>query len=503
MAEKTMVEQATEVLQWATKNKKTLTEALKHFGLSAGYLRRVRASKKGSKGYDNFLKAYNVYKGTVIPGNNPAGSKIVDDDLGDGQQRFQEGSDGTASYQYKGDKMLKSLDDAIKFFKIDTRLWEVTQYLCNSYPVSARRREQDLKWDISKSGQQVMQGYSKRLDEWTTQVNYQVKVWLKKRVEVAAAMDFEKFYIDMLRKHKPVRYPKIKYEKLQGKESKNVLEVNIFDLHLGKLCWSDEVLNNYDTKIASKRFRYALETLVRRGLSSGFERILFPVGNDFFNSDNHLNTTTAGTRQDDDSRWQKTFNTGVKLLVEGIDFMKQYAPVDVLVIPGNHDATRSFVLGATLAAWYRQDESVKIDNSSSPRKYYEYGQNLIGLTHGNLEKPEALRSLMSFEAKQAWARTTYREFHLGHNHRKLAVKYTVDADLDKKPRKRAEIIKESIIHEELALVVRSMGSLAGTDAYHHMMGYVGPIRAAEAYLWNFYTGLIGSFNSNIIIGDDE
>lgn len=319
-----------------------------------------------------------------------------------------------------------------------------------------------------------MEGYSKRHDEWTTTVNYQIKVWLKKKIDFETAISLEDFYINLLKKHRPAVYTGIKHQK---NKSNNLLEISIYDLHVGKLCWSEEVENNYDTKIASTRFNYALRDLLKKAESSQYEKILFIVGNDFFNSDTHTNTTTAGTRQDEDSRWQKTFRTGSKLLIEGIDLMRSYAPVDVLVIPGNHDHTKSFFLGETLYAWYRNDKLVNVNNSANPRKYYEYGNVLLGFTHGNNEKPEKLRSLMAWEAKDQWSRTVYREFHLGHQHRKL-------------------------MHEELGLVIRSMSSLAGTDAWHHQSGFIGPTRAAEAFLWNKESGLSASFNSNIRIGDD-
>src|SRR5208283_3201176 len=113
------------------------------------------------------------------------------------------------------------------------------------------------------------------------------------------------------------------------KEENNLLEICPFDLHLGKLAWAGETFENYDTKIARERLLYAVEDVLH--ITSGFEysRILFPIGNDFFNSDNIFNTTTKGTEQDEDLRWQKTYNVGVRLLVDGINMLKQTGvPVD-------------------------------------------------------------------------------------------------------------------------------------------------------------------------------
>jgi len=455
------LEKASKIIQWAKENNKSLRRACEFFRVNERYLRKIRGECVGYEGYEEFIKLYNSFK-------NSANINEPESDLKDGQKKFTE-SDNNASFEYKGDEMIKSLEEAISFFKIDTRIWEVDKWICNSYPVSGKEREQDLTW---KGG--VMSGYAKRSGSWTSKVNYQVKVWLKKKVQFEVAIKFEDFFVDLLKKHKPINYPKIKYSK---NNTNNLLEVSIYDLHLGKLVYGQESNNNYDTKIATKRFKHAIVDLLKKAESSSYERILFIVGNDFFNSDNHLGETTKGTKQDEDNRWQKTFRTGTQLLIYGIDYMRTFAPVDILVIPGNHDYTKSFFLGETLAAWYRNDKSVNVNNSANPRKYYEYGKVLLGFSHGNNEKREKLRSLMAWEMKEAWARTAYREFHLGHQHRELAT-------------------------EELGITIRSLSSLSGSDLYHHLNGFIGPTRAAEAFLWNKERGLEARFTSNIIAGDD-
>lgn len=468
---------AVEILKWAIAQKKTLTQACKHFDASDKFLRNIRHRILKNKSHQipeikSFFKLYAEATNSTV---KQVQSSDFDDNLKSGQKKFSEGSDGSASYEYKGSKMLTSLDDAIKFFKIDTRVWEVERFLCNSYPVSAREREQDLSWNKG-----VMTGHATRANKWTTTVNYQVKVWLRRKVEMAAAIEFEDFYAKALKKHSPFKYKEVKYPIPQ---EKNLLEVCIFDLHLGKLCWGKEVNNDYDMKIASRRFNQALHDLLARAKGQ-YERILFIVGNDFFNSDNHINTTTEGTRQDEDSRWQKVFPKGKMLLVEGIDYMRQFAPVDVLVIPGNHDLQKSFFLGETLAAWYRNDKNVSVNNSATSRKYYLYGKVLLGFTHGDKEHNGSLRMLMPGEAPRQWAKSKYREFHCGHWHRKVSYKDTVQT-------------KVPLTDEQLGITVRHMSSLAGTDAWHYSKGFVGPIKAAEAFLWNDQYGLVGQFNSNI------
>ena len=54
-------------------------------------------------------------------------------------------------------------------------------------------------------------------------------------------------------------------------------------------------------------------------------------------------------------------------------------PVDVVVIPGNHDFERSYYMGAYLEAWFNEDPQVYVNNGASPRKYYKFGKVLLGL----------------------------------------------------------------------------------------------------------------------------
>lgn len=446
---------AEEVLRWAIDKDASLQDAARHFGMADRSIRGTRIRYQDKPEGSDLMAMYKVLDARK---SRDTATGVVNDgrSVKRGSVKFDK---STGELDAVGNKRVKTLEDLLKEAKVDTRVWRVDHHVVN-------------KWDSTTRSGQVHQ-------------NWQVKAWLIKNEGIEEAIKFEDFFKGMLAKHKPIKYSPVEYRK---KTEQNLLEVNIFDLHLGKLCWAEEVNNNYDIKIASRRFRYAVENLMKRANGYQFERIVFPVGNDFFNSDTMTNTTTMGTHQHEDGRWQKTFRLGSKLLVEAIDFMRNYAPVDVLVIPGNHDWQRSFFLGEFLSAWYRDDKSVTVDNKANPRKYYEYGNVLLGFTHGNNERIDALRSLMAHEAREAWARTVYKEFHLGHQHRKISVKHVVKSDLT---------------HEELGIIVRMMSSLAGTDSWHHTMGYLGPTRAAEGFIWNKQSGLLGNINVNIVLNDDK
>lgn len=430
-------------------------------GFDSAYNRYVRSREQKSETVDRFKS--NKERKTDTTGDvntNTTGgvNKVrfeVEDDRGVAEWR-------TNSYQ-KGH--IKTLDQLLEKCEVDKKVWNVRSYVVN-------------KWDTTM-----------RIDNQPRTIeNFQVKANLEKNyVQVRNEITAEVFQ-EMVKNYNPPKFEYVKKDVVNSKEN-NLLEVSIFDLHLGKLAWGGETGENYDTKIASERFLYSIKKLLERAAGFSYNRILFPVGSDFFNSDTILNTTTAGTPQDEDLRWQKTFTTGIKLVVDGIELLKQTGvPVDVLVIPGNHDFERSFYLGTYLSAWYKDDKMVNIDNGASPRKYYKFGQVLLGFTHGSEEKESSLPMIMAndIESKKHWSETTYHEWHLGHIHRKRNTKYTV-------------LEKDTGLAEDLGVTIRYLSSLTGTEEWHHKKGFIGQIKAADAFIWNDEYGFVAHLNSNIII----
>lgn len=365
---------------------------------------------------------------------------------------------------------IRTLNQLLKAAQVDQDIWRVKDHIVN-------------KWDVTswKNGDPV------------TKQNFQVKARLERIEELFKYKKAAEIFIDMINGYQP---PVLRVEPrdLTGIVEKNLLEISIFDLHIGKLAWGGETGENYDVKIASKRFLNAIETLLRHASGFQYSKILFPIGNDFYNSDTIFNTTTKGTQQDEDLRWQKTFKVGARLIVDGINLLKQTGvPVDVVVIPGNHDFERSFYLGEYLDAWFNNDPIVHVNNGASPRKYYRFGKVLLGLTHGSEEKESSLPLLMAtdIESKPHWSETLYHEWHLGHIHRKRNVRYSVTDN------------KERTLNEDLGVTVRYLSSLTGTEEWHHKKGFVGSIKAADGFVWNDEEGLIAQLNSNLVMNGEE
>jgi len=346
-------------------------------------------------------------------------------------------------------KKPKTLDEILSLFDIDLKIWKVNRFCVNS-------------WDVTNGAGE-------------TYTNYQVKVWLDRIQDTFNYELIKNEFIELAKKYVPT-YKKIKYS--EKCDEKNLLEINIADLHLGKLCWHGETGENFDTKIAQERFLNILKQLIERVKFFDYERILFPVGNDFFNSDNLFNSTTAGTPQDDDLRWQKLYKIGRELLIRAIDYLRLYAPVDVVVIQGNHDFQRMYYLGDSLSLWYSRCDDVTVNNEPKTRKYYKYGKVLLGFAHGSDEKFKELPLIMAQEASDLWSDTKYREVHIGHFHHKKVMNFLESEDFK-------------------GIMIRQMSSITGIDAWHAKKGFVGNIKAANAFLWNEDNGLIAIFEANV------
>jgi hypothetical protein len=156
--------------------------------------------------------------------------------------------------------------------------------------------------------------------------------------------------------------------------------------------------------------------------------------------------------------------------------MLETAPVDILLVPGNHDRQSSLHAARFIWAFFHNNPSVHVDFSCRPRKYYTYGKTLLGFTHGNEEKHADLPILMATEVPRQWAETDCHEIHLGHYHKRKSIR-TVSVDSFN------------------GTDIRILPSLCGTDAWHHRRGYVSGKHSAEALLYEYDDGFSGLFST--------
>lgn len=339
---------------------------------------------------------------------------------------------------------LKTLDELAERCKIDLKEWVIESFKPNSWPAQ------------TKDGPVIFS---------------QVKAVLKRKLPRNTRVSMDEFKKDLIN-YSPV-VPAI--HRVRPVDSGTLLEVCAFDLHLGKYGEAEEVGNKYNIVEARAIFLAAIQDILAKAKRMGpISRIVFPVGNDFLNIDNNQKQTTAGTPQDCDGSFSKIFRNGRELLVQAVNILKEVAPVDVVVVRGNHDNASMFHLGDALYCWFHNDQNVTVNNEARSRKYYTFGENLIVYTHGDKEKQDKLPLIAATEEPEIWADATYREIRVGHLH-------------------------HEIVKEHNGVKIRWVPSLSGNDLYHYDRGYTGNVRVAQGFLFDMNYGLESILYSKPVI----
>ena len=355
---------------------------------------------------------------------------------------------------------IKTVEKLLKIAEVDTSIWEVERHLINT-------------WEVTVGGIKTGTG------KCETFTNYQVKVWMKRTALAISALE------NLYEKIKDVSFvvPVIKRipEKNPGSKApiRRELEISLFDLHLGLRCFKGMADCDWTPDMAEKMTMEILDDLLCLTAHLGpFERIIFPMGNDFLHSDNVYNTTTSFTQQPEADAWQNTFLRGEMLGLAIIERMKKVAPVKIITVPGNHARHTEIALSRIFNAYYHNDENVEIDAGSSPFKFHNFGVNLLGFEHGHsIRQVVRLAALMANECKDIWSQTLYREWHLGDQHRKGSSK--------------------PCTFEEQGVSVEYLPGLTPPNEWHRIHSYNWQKRAGMAFIWDATAGCIARFQRNI------
>lgn len=364
---------------------------------------------------------------------------------------------------------IQTPEDALDYAKIDRAVWEKEKVWLNSWEVARRKEMADLKFVGGKRS-----GIIQDTGEFHKQTMWQVKVLLRRRfippVERALKVLNERLATTKL------RVPAPRTRKLVDP---HLLLMALYDAHFGLLAWEPETDNDQNLRSIERIYEQSFLNLLAKTRGYPVEQVLLPVGQDFFHINAPDNQTPATKNAlDVDSRLAKIFDVGFMACVRVIAAASRLAPVRVIWVPGNHDPETSFYLVYALSAWFRNVKGVQVDLSPKARKYEQYGATLLGFSHGNEEPHRDLPTIMAAEEPEAWAATSFREWLLGHIHKKKQTHYLAG-------------------DTHGGVLVRTVPSLCATDYWHYRRGYVGKKRAAEAYLYSKEHGPVGNFICNL------
>lgn len=372
---------------------------------------------------------------------------------------------GTAELSMKVDSDIRSLDDLIVACAVDLDVWEVERYICN-------------KWEVG----------AKVDDKMKVTPLFQVKVWLKRRSQVSLANEsMLAGVLADIRESVSNAAPSHRYDPSKFVEGDFLFEFAPFDLHMGKYTWAEETVTNGDIDSTTDLFNASLDYLLERAkrvTNNGIGQILCVFGNDVAHIDNKSQTTTGGTFMDADSRFAKMYRRIVQVHMRAVDILRRVAPVHIVIVPGNHDELTAFHLGMVLEARYGATPGITINNTARLRKYYSYGVNLFGFTHGIAERTAELPLTMAREVPEMWAASESREWHIGHLHK--SEKWET--------RHPAALIQD--LESDKGVRIRRLTSMSAHDAWHTKNAYMDR-RACEAFVFHKTAGFTDQLSFNI------
>lgn len=393
-------------------------------------------------------------RSTVIRHANPYKARKLRGDAGHEEKRPKLGEprisekDGVRFVGLDIDRPIATEDELLEVCKLDKAIWRVKAWKCGAW--------NSVTKDAEKNSH--LHGLFK--------VEAQFE-----RIAPKIATDAIEAFFERYKDRSPVLKP-INYRR----DGEMIVEIDLCDVHFGKLAWRAETGQDYDLKIAEKVFRNAIEDLLVEISHLKIKRIVVLSGNDYTQVDSSRNTTTGGTPVDTDGRFFKICDVALDNKIHALYRFREIAETDELLIPGNHDGMTAYMLARAAKEHFRNDSGVNIDCTPGPRKYKMLGKTLVGYQHGhNLSdsRVKDLPAVMMREApREMIALADYHEWHIGHRHseRKFTTK---DVDTN------------------IGVVTRYMHSLSAVDAWHSENHFIGARRAAEAHWYHEEQGYKG------------
>lgn len=275
-------------------------------------------------------------------------------------------------------------------------------------------------------------------------------------------LQMQEDFVKQIKKHAP-KYRKPKYLKITDP---HLQIIDVADLHIGKYAIARDGTVAYDMDKAIQMAHDGVQALLSRSKPFPTEKFIFPIGNDVVHIDNKNNMTTKGTRQDTDGMWHEMVRAAVVMYREIIDKLALYAPVEVVYNPANHDEHLAFNVATVLEAMYDKHPTVSFRiNPHRDREYILYGDNMIGLDHGDGAKMSDIPLLMAAEEPNMWGKARHRYMIRHHQHHWNKTQFLVGKDFP-------------------GITVQYTRSLSASDDWHQKKGYVGAPQAIDSFIFH-------------------
>ena len=361
---------------------------------------------------------------------------------------FEE-TDTKAKFTYEGLERVTTLKQAVKFHDIDLDKWSVLRQRVGNSEVSAKQADG---------------GFAT-----VTNYNFSAEFAPKK-----AALDLDKL-AERLKKYKPPKF-KAKYKN----HNQTAAVLNQYDAHLDKVCLITETGTESDIHQNIEIFDKYFDELLSDIATYKPEKIFLPTGNDLFNTNGAAAATKKGTQQARFINHHDSYEMIGELIIKCIHKALQVAPVECIMVKGNHDEDNVHKLGIGLNWAFRGVSDFSINYTRRQRKYFQYGANMIAFAHGDKEagKVKSLPSWLMAEEPQMVADTQHRYMYMGDKHHLMEYVFLRTKDLP-------------------VLTAKFLRSCGTDDAWHNDHGWIGVPRSCEADIWDYDKGVINSFQKII------
>lgn len=266
------------------------------------------------------------------------------------------------------------------------------------------------------------------------------------------------------------RLPKVKlltHPPKVRKGADSFLVIGMADLHFGKRCVDDDSSLNHTETLVERM----VEEMLTRCCGTQLAAIYLVNLGDLLQIDTEAGTTTRGTNVESVATFTDIYEAAQLSVLRAITRCREAAPTTFITVPGNHDWSSCLHIASCAKQVFANTKGVVVDNCPRPRKYIHRGKNLIGMSHGNNEKPANLAGIMMAERPAEFASSSSaRVFLKGHLHSKHAARYL-----------------ETI--ETGGCCVYTLPSPAAIDSYHDRNGFVGNKRACQGFVFHDEYGL--------------
>lgn len=349
---------------------------------------------------------------------------------------------------------IRTAEEACEFAEVDMDIWEIERKIINFWDVTMKLKN------------------SNGVEKPETRRNYQIKVWLRRKAKKLVEEAMERL-VDRIPEFQYSEFVPTHFQSSSGYAG----EVAPLDAHMGKLAWALETQQrDYDLSISVDDYEYAVDQNLEWMAPFNPEKMHYILGQDLMHTENLEGVTPKGRNiLDVDTRFDKLMDAAIDVTISNIYKCRAVAPVDVILVPGNHDMHASKWLARVIDRHFRKDQHVTVDFGPNNRKARLWGKTLVGWCH---EIPPAKAAAYANEMAQVfrdlWAKAQYVEWHHGHKHKKNE-------------------IKTSPVVTHGGVLMRQLTALSPIDFWHYENLFTDAVPGGESFIWHKELGVVANF----------